>query len=88
MSNVSNNGRAVSAEAVLEAFLALVDLDKGKADAISDIIADLGHYCGANGVDFVAAMQRGIGHWRVEVCDPNRIDIMPQVTIGIEKVLP
>jgi hypothetical protein len=37
-----------------------------KADAIADLISDLGHLADQLGLDFVQEVERGLGHWRAE----------------------
>ncbi len=37
-----------------------------KADAISDLISDLGHLADDIGLDFVQEVERGVGHWQAE----------------------
>lgn len=91
MSDISNEDRAAWAEAAIDCFINQTGQDKLEDDPVSDLIADLGHWCDENDIDFLAAIQRGIGHWKAETADqddPNRIDIMPAVTVRIDGDVP
>lgn len=87
MSDITNQDRMLWAEAALGAF---TEQNGGNAIEdcyVSDLIADLGHYCDAHGIDFLTAVERGIGHWKAETVDAsdcNRIDLMPAVTVTVE----
>jgi hypothetical protein len=37
-----------------------------KADAIADLISDLGHLADQLGLDYMQEVERGVGHWRAE----------------------
>jgi hypothetical protein len=37
-----------------------------KADAIADLISDLGHLADQLGLDYIQEVERGLGHWRAE----------------------
>lgn len=37
--------------------------------SIADLLADLGHFCDAAGLDFTALAQTGINHWAAEQID-------------------
>lgn len=84
MSDITNEDRALWAEAALGEFVEQTGLDRIDEYAVSDLIADLGHYGDSNGIDFITAVQRGIGHWKVETTDPDHIDLMPLVMISID----
>ena len=91
MSDITNLDRAAWAEGALGEFVEQSGLDRIDEYAISDLIANLGHYSDENGCDFLSLVQRGIGHWKAETADqddPNRIDIMPAVTVMIDGDVP
>lgn len=91
MSDITNSDRGLWAEGALGEFVEQSGLDQIDACTVCDLIADLGHYCDGNGIDFIAAVRRGIGHWRAETVDTkdcNRIDILPDVAVAIFEAAP
>lgn len=53
--------------------------------AITDLVADIGHYCVENDLAYLYLLSRGISHWRLEMTDPESIAQMPEVTIHINE---
>ena len=49
-------------------------------DAITDVIADLGHYADHHALDFPLLLRRAIGHWLAEKSDPEGLD-HPEIAI-------
>jgi hypothetical protein len=54
-------------------------------EAISDLIADLGHLCDRERLDFVALVRKGIAYWKIEQTDATGIKAPPYVEIVIEE---
>lgn len=52
-------------------------------DAVTDLIANIGHFCDAAGIDFLQLTARAIGHWKREQTDPESIEPAPYVTIEV-----
>ena len=52
-------------------------------DAVTDLIASIGHFCDATGIDFLHLAARGIGHWKLEQSEPESIGPAPYVTIEV-----
>lgn len=50
---------------------------------IVDLVASLGHYAQALGLDYLDLMRIAIGHWHLEQIDPESIDPLPPVSIII-----
>src|SRR5581483_7770175 len=84
MSRVTNLDRARWAEAALDAFVDQTGVDE-PADAVGDLIADLGHYCAAHGIDFLEVVRTGIGHWSVERLEPENLHAFHDVSITINR---
>lgn len=79
MTQPMNRDRAEWAEAALLGFMEQTGVD-GDREAVSDLIADLGHYCDRHQLDFIPLVERAIGHWRIEQSDPDSADL-PEVKI-------
>ena len=80
----SNVQRAFWAESCLEHFSCLTG-ENDTADGVTDLIANLGHYCQASGLDFLRCVRTAIGHWHVEQADPEFFGPLPEVTISINE---
>lgn len=80
----SNLQRALWAERCLDHFASLTGVDDA-ADAVGDLIANLGHYCQMKGLDYLACVRTAIGHWVVEQIDPEFLGSMPDITIIISE---
>lgn len=80
----SNLKRALWAESSLDHFASLTGVDD-EADAVGDLIANLGHYCQMKALDYLACVRTGIGHWHVEQIDPEFFGPMPDITITIKE---
>lgn len=81
---MSNLHRAWRAEQCLDLHQSLT----GNADAttaVTDLVADLGHYCVANDLTYLYLLARGISHWRLEMTDPESLEPLPEVTIHINE---
>jgi hypothetical protein len=52
-------------------------------ESIKEILADFGHLCDAETIDFVALLQRAINSWAVERIDPMSTAEGPVVEIYI-----
>ena len=59
-----NDKRAGWAGAALATFMKVTGTDE--EDAVSDLLADLIHWCDRNNYDFAAALDRGRGHYQAE----------------------
>lgn len=81
---MTNLERALTAEDCLNHFIALTGPDLSMEEAAGDLIANIGHYCKAHGLDYLAIVKTGIGHWTIEQDDPDSIDALPDVTIAID----
>ena len=86
MSDITNDDRISWAEAALNIFIAETGLDAIDDYAISDLIANIGDYCLANDIDYLATIARAIGHWHAENRSGGNddIDYMPAVRITID----
>jgi hypothetical protein len=51
--------------------------------AIADLICDLGHLAEERDLDFLAEVQRGIGHWYAEHHSHDRDDLGPDAAVEI-----
>lgn len=85
MTDITNTDRASWAAAALETFIEQTGPDDD-ASIIADLVADLGHYCDTNHLDFIDIVARGIGHWHAEMhpCPDEPLGFMPDVTISID----
>jgi hypothetical protein len=59
-----NDDRSSWAEAALQSFMDCTGSDQ--EDALSDLLADLRHWCDRNNDDFDAALERARGHYEAE----------------------
>jgi hypothetical protein len=66
------------------------EASKDLEDAIADLIADLGHLCMAEQIDFLAALNSGIRRWAVERINPTAKRPGPtvEVTISVQGLAP
>ena len=84
--NRGNQRRAKTAGAALAEYRTLTAT--GGEEAVTDLIADLGHYCEAHSIDFLASVRRGLAHWASECGDPESEDLQPAVSIQIDGGVP
>lgn len=77
-----NTKRALWAAAALKTFQTETGTDTDE-ETISDLIADIGHYCDAMGLDYLKLMAGGIGVWKLEQADPESMGIVPSVSIKV-----
>ena len=82
MTQPLNSDRAEWAEAALLTFMEQTGVD-GDREAVSDLIADLGHYCDRHQLDFIPLLERGISYWQIEQSDSDRADL-PEVKIVVD----
>lgn len=80
----TNRKRALWAQSCLEHLAALTGVDDS-AEAVGDLVANLGHYCQAKGLDYFACLKTGISHWLVEQIDPDYFGQMPSITITVNE---
>jgi hypothetical protein len=78
----TNQKRAAWAEACLDLFADVTGANLPD-EALSDLIANLGHYAQREKLDFLELVARAIGHWHLEQTDEDSIDALPTVTIRI-----
>ena len=82
MTRVTNFQRAHWAAVAIEAFRDQVGTDDDLS-SIHDLIADLGHYCALNDLDFIGVIAQAISCWAAERADPTgtSIEAGPNVSI-------
>lgn len=73
-----NDDRAGWANSAIEEFESVTRTDR--EDALSDLLADLGHWCDRNGFDFAKELRRGMYHYNEETEGEGR-----QLNFLIEK---
>jgi hypothetical protein len=61
----TNDDRAAWAEEAIQAFERATGTDR--EDSVSDLLCNLMHFCNLNGLDFLAELNRGAGHYQAEV---------------------
>ena len=59
------------------------DASKDLEASIADLIADLGHLCMVEQIDFLAALNSGVRRWAVERINPKGTRPQPTVEITI-----
>ena len=64
--NRHNWHRALRANVALNAYLAGVTDDNEQRDVICDLVADLGHLCDKECLDFETLVEMALVHWRSE----------------------
>lgn len=57
--------------------------DSETGDPVADLIADLGHWCDEQGLDFLDKAKRGISHWHAEQGELAGVAPLPAVRIRI-----
>lgn len=77
--------RARRAERCLKHYRFLSGDDLKCEQTISDLVADIGHYCVEHDLAYQYLLARGISHWRFEMTDPESLGAMPEVTININE---
>ena len=77
-----NDERALWAKSAVAAFLQPVSRTDAE-NAVCDLIADLGHLCDRENVDFLAVLETAVGHWLAEQRDPDGIDHLPRVAVTV-----
>ena len=86
MSERSNEDRRLTAQAALEAACR----SRGEApvandpDSVTDLLADLRHFCAAEGIDYTACDRMAEGHWEEETFIEylNAVDRLLEATYG------
>lgn len=58
--------------------------DDDVSTAVTDLVADIGHFCVEHDLTYLYLLARGISHWRLEMTDPNGM-VPPEVTISIDE---
>lgn len=58
------------------------------AEAIGDLICDIGHLCDRQDIDFLDLAAKSIGVWRIEQTDPVGVATAPVVTISFQASRP
>jgi len=82
---MTNLERAHTAEQCLDRFIRLTGPELSQEEAAGDLIANIGHFCQTTGLDYLAIVKTGVGHWYVERTCPDSIDMLPDVTITINQ---
>ena len=82
MTHVTNFQRAHWASVAIAAFRLEVGTDDDES-SIHDLIADLGHYCSHNELDFIRVTADAISCWAVERAHPGDDDIGPSPNVSI-----
>jgi hypothetical protein len=72
---------ADDARRAIEAYMA--DASKDLETSVADLIADIGHLCMLEQIDFLAAVNGGIRHWAAERVNPRGMHPGPTVEITI-----
>lgn len=80
---MSNLHRAWRAKQCLDLHRSMAGDDEA-ATAVTDLVADIGHYCVENDLTYLHLLARGISHWRLEMTDPDGM-VLPEVTIHINE---
>lgn len=75
-----NASRALWARLALEAFAEETGAELIE-QALGDLIADLGHLCDEQGLDFLHLAARGIATWKIEQEDPEGLSAPPETLI-------
>lgn len=82
---MTNLERARTAEECLFHFIQLTGPGLSLEEAAGDLIANIGHFCKQQKLDYLAIVKTGIGHWYVERARPDSIEVLPDVTITINQ---
>ena len=80
--NDDNRRRAGSARHSLEVYKTVADIGNDE-EAISDLIADIGHYADRHDIGFIDCCARAIAAWAVERQGPHATATTPSVVIQI-----
>lgn len=90
---VDNDDRAEWAGKMLLLFSKMTGLDpeEEKRESVGDLMANIGHYCDRNGLDFIEVAAAAISLWDVEkreeeAGEPNAM--YPQKEVTIELLFP
>ncbi|MGD9804131.1 MAG: hypothetical protein AB7E81_04570 [Hyphomicrobiaceae bacterium] len=82
-----NHNRAERAGATLDHYgRSAPGLDP--AERVTDLVADIGHFCTAHDLAFLYLLERGIAHWRLEMTGPQSPEPPPDVTPTINESNP
>ena len=84
--SVTNRQRAAWAERAVNHFTFISRGDDDTTAAITDLVANIGHYADRSGLDYLALLQNAIGHWHTETTMPHDGDmclLAPAVSITI-----
>lgn len=82
----ANLQRAACAESCLDHYRELAGALSDE-EAVTDLVADIGHFCVENDLTYLYLLARGISHWRLEMTDPDGM-ALPEVTIHINESNP
>ena len=82
LADLGNEDRASWAGEALRAFAAKIGSEID-AEALHDLLADLGHYADAHDIEFLDVAARAIGCWALEQTSPDSTAAAPSVTITI-----
>lgn len=80
--HVMNRQRATWAAEALDTFRTTSGTE-GDWQTISDLIADIGHYCDYKGWSYLQLLTKGIGDWKLEQRDAESMEPRPFVDIHI-----
>lgn len=81
---MTNLERARLAERGLKHFVFLTGVDTTQ-DAVTDLIANLGHFCDANELPFLQLVACAIGHCHLERAEAESLEPLPEVIILINE---
>lgn len=81
---MTNLERARVAERCLAHFAFLTGVDTAE-DAVTDLIADIGHFCDREELSFLQLVALAIGHCHLERAEADSLDALPEVTITINE---
>lgn len=79
---MTNLKRATIARVTLDAFIAQTE-DDGIENAITDLVADLGHLCDVKKLNFEGLVARAITHWKDEQTEAENRPSRRNVTAGV-----
>lgn len=80
--HIMNRQRGARAAAALDTFRTASETE-GDWQTISDLIADIGHYCDSKGWTYLPLLTKGIGDWKLEQRDAESMEPRPFVDIHI-----
>lgn len=78
----TNAQRAQHAQTALAAFMHETGVDT-RTEALRDLLTDLGHYCAAQRIDYLAAVVASVAVWASERRAPDSLGPEPAVTLQV-----